>query len=193
KGTINIKKITDNTAKDVELVIDLTSGQSPELTIEALYAFTNCEISISPHACVIVDNTPMFLAVRGILRRSTAHTKDLRRAELKIQEHELQDKYHFASLDKIFIENRVEHEIEEAETWESVLEIIDYEMRKYIAEPGEQLTPGDERLVLARPFIEGDILRLTESKIKKISKHNKFKAEEAIQALLEEIRQTRHH
>lgn len=193
KGTINIKKITDNTAKDVEIVIDLTSGQSPELTIEALYAFTNCEISISPNACVIVDNKPMFLDVREILRRSTAHTKDLIRAELKIQEKELLDKYHFASLEKIFIENRVYHEIEEAETWESVLEIIDNEMRKYIAEPGEQLTPGDERLVLARPFIEEDILRLTEIKIKKISKHNKYKAEEAIQALLEEIRQTRHH
>src|SRR5690606_23377947 len=103
KGTINIKKITDNTAKDVEIVIDLTSGQSPELTIEALYAFTNCEISISPNACVIVDNKPMFLDVREILRRSTAHTKDLIRAELKIQEKELLDKYHFASLEKIFI------------------------------------------------------------------------------------------
>src|SRR5690606_9643293 len=107
---------------------------------------------ISPNACVIVDNKPMFLDVREILRRSTAHTKDLIRAELKIQEKELLDKYHFASLEKIFIENRVYHEIDEAETWESVLEIIDNEMRKYIAEPGEQLTPGDERLVFSRPF-----------------------------------------
>ncbi len=193
KGTINIKKITDNTARDVEIVIDLTSGQSPELTIEALYAFTNCEISISPNACVIVDDKPMFLTVKEILKRSTAHTRELIRAELKIQERDLLDKYHFASLEKIFIENRVYHEIEEAETWEAVLEIIDTEMRRYIADPDEKLSTGDDRLVLSRPFIQDDILRLTEIKIKKISKYNKFKAEEAIQSLLEEIRETRHH
>ncbi|MBY5957724.1 DNA gyrase/topoisomerase IV subunit A [Membranicola marinus] len=193
KGKINIKKITDNTAKEVEVVIDLASGQSPELTIEALYAFTYCEVSISPNACVIVDDKPMFLDVREILRRSTMHTKALMRAELKIQEKEWLDKYHFASLEKIFIENRVYHEIEEAETWEAVLEIIDAEMRKYIAEPDEEILPGDDRLVLARPFIQDDILRLTEIKIKKISKYNKFKAEEAIQALQDEIDKTRHH
>lgn len=193
KGKINIKKITDNTAKEVEVVIDLSSGQSPELTIEALYAFTNCEISISPNACVIVDDKPMFLDVKEILRRSTVHTKDLIRAELKIQEKEFLDKYHFASLEKIFIENRVYHEIEEAETWEAVLGIIDIEMRRYIAEPDEKMTTGDDRLVLTRPFIQDDILRLTEIKIKKISKYNKFKADEAILALQEEIKNIRHH
>lgn len=193
KGTINIKKITDNTAKEVEIVIDLASGQSPELTIEALYAFTSCEVSISPNACVIVDEKPMFLDVREILRRSTNHTKELIRAELKIQERDWLDKYHFASLEKIFIENRVYHEIEEAETWESVLEIIDSEMRRYIAESDEEILPGDDRVVLTRPFTQEDILRLTEIKIKKISKFNKFKADEAIQALKEEIEKTRHH
>lgn len=193
KGKINIKKITDNTARDVEVIIDLASGQSPELTIEALYAFTNCEVSISPNACVIVDDKPMFLSVPDILRRSTAHTKELIRAELKIQEKEWLDKFHFASLEKIFIENRVYHEIEEAETWESVLEIIDQEMRRYIADPDEALKPGDDRLVLNRPFAEEDILRLTEIKIKKISKYNKFKAEETIRAIQDEIRNVRHH
>lgn len=193
KGKINIKKVTDNTAKDVEIVVDLASGQSPELTIEALYAFTNCEVSISPNACVIVDEKPMFLDVREILQRSTQHTKNLVRAELKIQEKEWLDKYHFASLEKIFIENRVYHEIEEAETWESVLEIIDTEMRRYIADPDEKIENTDNRLVLTRPFTEEDILRLTEIKIKKISKFNKFKADEAIQALQEELDKTRHH
>lgn len=193
KGKINIKKITDNTARDVEIIIDLASGQSPELTIEALYAFTNCEVSISPNACVIVEDKPMFLTVPEILRRSTAHTKNLIRAELKIQEKEWLDKYHFASLEKIFIENRIYHEIEEAETWEAVLEIIDREMRRYIADPEEELAPGDDRLVLNRPFVEEDILRLTEIKIKKISKYNKFKADEAIRAIQEEIKNVRHH
>ena len=193
KGKINIKKITDNTARDVEIIIDLASGQSPELTIEALYAFTNCEVSISPNACVIVEDKPMFLTVPEILRRSTAHTKNLIRAELKIQEQEWLDKYHFASLEKIFIENRVYHEIEEAETWEAVLEIIDREMRRYIADPEEELAPGDDRLVLNRPFVEEDILRLTEIKIKKISKYNKFKADEAIKAIQEEIKNVRYH
>ncbi|WP_236979415.1 DNA gyrase/topoisomerase IV subunit A [Membranihabitans maritimus] len=191
KGKINIKKITDNTAKNVELVIDLASGVSPELTIEALYAFTNCEMSISTNACVIVDNKPMFLDVKEILKRSTDHTKSLIRAELLIEERDLLDKLHFASLEKIFIENRVYHEIEEAETWEEVLSIIDTEMRRYIAEPDEELAPGDNRLQLARPFIEDDILRLTEIKIKKISKFNKFKADEAIQNLRDELDKVR--
>lgn len=193
KGTINIRKITDNTAKDVEVVIDLAAGSSPELTIEALYAFTNCEVSISPNACVIVNNKPMFLDVHEILRQSTHHTRTLIEAELKIKERDLLDKFHFASLEKIFIENRVYRDIEEAETWESVLEIIDSEMRRYIADPDEVLLPGDDRLVLARPFIQDDILRLTEIRIKKISKYNKFKAEEAIQELADQIAEIRHH
>ncbi|GAA5222358.1 DNA gyrase/topoisomerase IV subunit A [Membranihabitans marinus] len=193
KGLINIKKITDNTAKDVEIVIDLTSGTSPELTIEALYAFSNCEVSISPNACVIVDNKPLFLDVKEILRRSTAHTKALIRAELKIEERDLLDKLHFSSLEKIFIENRVYHEIEEAETWEEVLRIIDVEMRRYIMDPDEEAGPNDDRLRLARPFIEDDILRLTEIRIKKISKFNKFKADEAIQNLKDELAKVRHH
>lgn len=193
KGLINIKKITDNTAKEVEIIIDLSSGTSPELTIEALYAFTNCEVSISPNACVIVDNKPLFLDVKEILRRSTAHTKELIRAELEIEERDLLDKLHFSSLEKIFIENRVYHEIEEAESWEAVLSIIETEMRKYVADPDEVLGAGDQRLQLSRPFVEEDILRLTEIKIKKISKFNKFKADEAIQNLKDELAKVRHH
>lgn len=193
KGKINIKKITDNTAREVEIIIDLASGQSPELTIEALYAFTNCEVSISPNACVIVEDKPMFLTVSEILRRSTHHTRELIRAELLIQEKEWLDKFHFASLEKIFIENKVYREIEEAETWESVLQIIDHEMRRYIADPDEVLNPGDSRLLLHRPFVEDDILRLTEIKIKKISKYNKFKAEEAIRQIEEELEKVRYH
>ena len=192
KGTINIRKITDNTAKDVEVVIDLAAGSSPELTIEALYAFTNCEVSISPNACVIVNNKPMFLDVHEILIQSTHHTRSLVEAELKIQERDLLDKFHFASLEKIFIENRVYREIEEAETWESVLDIIDQEMRKYVADPDEIVLPDDQRLILSRPFIQDDILRLTEIRIKKISKYNKFKAEQAIQDLADQIAQIRH-
>lgn len=192
KGTINIRKITDNTAKNVEVVIDLASGTSPELTIEALYAFTNCEMSISPNACVIVDNKPMFLDVHEILKRSTAHTKSLIEAELKIKEKELLDKFHFASLERIFIENRIYREIEEADTWEAVLEIIDTEMRKYVADPEEKLSVDDRRLVLSRPFVQDDILKLTEIRIKKISKYNKFKADEVIKGLEEEIAQVRY-
>lgn len=192
KGKINIKKITDNTARDVEIVIDLSSGTSPELTIEALYAFTSCEASVSPNACVIVDDKPHFLNTKEILRLSTAHTKELIRKELEIKEKELLNKHHFASLEKIFIEERVYHEIEEAETWDAVLKIIDTEMRKYILDPGDDQLPGDNRLKLNRPFTEDDIVRLTEIRIKKISKYNKFKAEEALLALEEEIAGVRH-
>src|SRR5690625_3495710 len=149
-------------------------------------------MSISPNACVIVDNKPMFLDVHEILRRSTEHTKSLIEAELKIKEKELLDKFHFASLERIFIENRIYREIEEADTWEAVLEIIDVEMRKFVADPDEKLSSGDQRLVLSRPFIQDDILRLTEIRIKKISKYNKFKADEVIKGLEEEIAQVRY-
>ncbi|NND33588.1 MAG: DNA gyrase/topoisomerase IV subunit A [Saprospiraceae bacterium] len=190
KGKIKIKKIVDNTAAEVEIVIDLASGVSPDLTIDALYAFTNCAISISPNACVIVDNKPLFLAVNEILRLSTERTKELLRQELEIKKADLEQKWHNASLEKIFIEKRVYHEIEECETWEMVLATIDTEMRRYIADPGEKTKSGDQRLMLKRPFSQDDILRLTEIKIKRISKFNTFKADELLQQLINDIEQT---
>lgn len=193
KGKIKIKKIVDNTAQHVEVLIDLMPGISPDLTIDALYAFTSCSISVSPNACVIVDNKPLFLCVNDILNLSTEHTKDLLRQELEIKKGDLEQKWHNASLEKIFIENRVYHEIEECETWEAVLETIDVEMRRYIAEPGEKRTKDDGRILLMRLFTGDDILRLTEIKIKRISKFNTYKAEEHISELEDEISQTIYH
>ncbi|MCB0629525.1 MAG: DNA gyrase/topoisomerase IV subunit A, partial [Lewinella sp.] len=192
KGKIKIKKIVDNTAQDVEILIDLVAGTSPDLTIDALYAFTNCSVSVSPNACVIVDNRPEFLSVNEILRMSTEHTKDLLRQELEIKKADLEQKWHNASLEKIFIENRVYHDIEECETWEAMLETIDREMRRYIADPDEKLKAVDTRIQLMRPFTEEDILRLTEIKIKRISKFNTFKADEHILQLESDIAQTLH-
>ncbi|MCL4109249.1 UNVERIFIED_CONTAM: hypothetical protein GTU68_063017 [Idotea baltica] len=193
KGKIKIKKIVDNTAQNVEIQIDLASGVSPDLTIDALYAFTSCSISVSPNACVIVDNKPLFLSVNEILRLSTERTKDLLRQELEIKKADLEARWHNASLERIFIENRVYHEIEEAETWDKVLEIIDTEMRKYIVEPHEKLGPGDKRVRLMRAFTQDDILKLTEIKIKRISKFNTFKADELIIGLEAEIAETIHN
>ncbi len=192
KGKIKIKRVIDNTAKDVEVMIELASGVSPDLTIDALYAFTSCSVSISPNACVIVDEKPQFLAVNDILRISTFHTKDLLGKELEIQLGEIEGKWHFASLEKIFIQNRVYHEIEECETWEAVIKTIDKEMRKYVLEPGQRVKSKDSRLRLRHPFTEEDIIRLTEIKIKRISKFNSFKADEIISQLEEERAQVQH-
>ncbi|MDH3648350.1 MAG: DNA gyrase/topoisomerase IV subunit A [Saprospiraceae bacterium] len=192
KGKIKIKRVIDNTARDVEVMIELASGVSPDLTIDALYAFTSCSTSISPNACVIADQKPQFLSVNEILRISTFHTKDLLRKELEIQQQDIEQKWHFASLEKIFIENRVYHEIEECETWEDVLGTIHREMRKYIVDPEEKSRSSDKRLRLRRPFIEQDILRLTEIKIKRISKFNAFKADVVIQQLESERIQVQH-
>ncbi len=192
KGKIKIKKVTDNTAKEVEIVIDLAPGISAEQTIDALYAFTNCAVSISPNACVIIDNKPHFLAVNEVLRMSTEHTKDLLRQELEIKRADILEKWHFASLEKIFIENRVYHEIEECETWEAVLETIDREMRKYIADPNDKIKKGDKRIKLNRAFTKEDIIRLTEIRIKRISKFNSFKADEYISGLNESLEQVNH-
>ena len=193
KGKIKIKKVVDNTAQNVEIMIDLASGVSPDLTIDALYAFTNCSVSISPNACVIVDNKPEFLSVNEILRLSTDYTRDLLRQELEIKLEDLQSKWHYASLEKIFIENRVYREIEECETWEAVLETIDREMRRYIVDSTETPDKDDPRLHLSRPFVHEDIIRLTEIKIKRISKFNAFKADEYIHDLEKQIAETRYN
>ena len=158
-----------------------------------LYAFTNCETSISPNACVIIDNKPHFMTVNDILEISTFRTKDLLRQELEIKKGELQEKWHNSSLEKIFIENRIYRDIEECETWEAVIEVIDIGLRKYVATPGDNNGAAETRLLLMRDITEDDIVRLTEIKIKRISKYNKFKADELIQQIEADLSEVKHH
>ncbi|MEO1262967.1 MAG: DNA gyrase/topoisomerase IV subunit A [Bacteroidota bacterium] len=193
KGKIKIKKIDDNTAEHVEIAIQLASGVSPDVTIDALYAFSNCEVSISPNCCIIVDNKPMFIKVEELLKICTERTKDLLRQELEIRKHELEEKWFFASLEKIFIENRIYHQIEECESWEEVMATIYREMRKYVATPSDPAKKGDERLELFRDLTDDDITRLTEIRIKRISKYNSFKADELIEKIIAELEQVEHH
>ncbi|WP_051296207.1 DNA gyrase/topoisomerase IV subunit A [Eisenibacter elegans] len=175
-GKIKIKNITDNTAQDVEILIQLTPGSDPEVTKQALYAFTSCEISISPNACVIVDDKPMFMDVNDILKANVDHTTALLEQELRIQKGELQEKILYGSLEKIFIENRIYRDIEEAETWEQVLQIIDKGLTPYKAQFYREIT-------------QEDIVRLTEIKIKRISKFDTFKADEQMRAHQETLTQ----
>ena len=191
RGQIKIKKVVDNTAADVEVRIDLASGISPDVTTDALYAFTSCEVSISPNACVIVDNKPMFLSVSDILEISTEQTKQLLKMELEIKKRELEEKWHMASLEKIFITNRIYRDIEECETWEAVIEAIDLGLKKYVATPSDK-KPGDSRLMMMRDITQEDIVKLTEIKIKRISKYNSFKADELIAGIEDELKQVQH-
>ncbi|RLD18286.1 MAG: DNA gyrase/topoisomerase IV subunit A, partial [Bacteroidetes bacterium] len=144
KGKIKIRKMVDNTARDLEIAIELAPGTSPEKTIDALYAFTNCEVSISPNACVIVENKPIFMTVDEILQISVDWTRELLRQELEIRRKELEEKWHFSSLEKIFIEKRIYHDIEECESWEEVLEAISVGLDKYVATPSTK-NPRDKR------------------------------------------------
>ena len=180
KGKIKIKKIDDNTAEHVEIVIYLANNVSPDQTIDALYAFTNCEVSISPNSCIIVDGKPQFISVKEILRINTDQTVQLLKKELEIRLGELENQWHFSSLEKIFIENRIYLSIEECETWECVLKTIDKGL-----EPFKKL--------LKREVIEEDLVRLTEIKIKRISKFNAFKADELIKKVEEEIDEVNNH
>lgn len=193
KGKIKIKKVTDNTAQEVEILVELAPGTSPDLTIDALYAFTQCEAPISPNACVIIDDKPHFLSVEEILEISTEHTKELLRQELEIRKAELLEKLHFASLEKIFIEKRIYRDIEECETWEAVLKAVDTGLRRYVAAPADTLPKGDKRLRLLRDITEEDLIRLTEIRIKRISRYNSFKADEIIAKLEEELKEVQHH
>lgn len=193
KGKIKIKKIDDNTAANVEISIELMPGTSPDVAIDALYAFTDCESSISPNACIIVDNKPVFTTVEEILRISTENTKDLLRQELEIKKHELEEKWLFASLEKIFIENRIYHQIEECESWEEVIEVIYRELKRYVSVPSEKAGQDDKRVKLFRELTDDDITRLTEIRIKRISKYNSFKADELIEKIIEELEDTEHH
>jgi topoisomerase-4 subunit A len=179
KGKIKIKKIEDNTSSEVEILIHLPNNISPDKTIDALYAFTNCEVSISPLSCVIIDNKPHFLGVSELLRRSTENTVHLLKTELEIKLAELQEQWHFASLEKIFIEKRIYRDIEEEETWEGVLDAIDKGLQPHIKH-------------LKRAITREDITRLTEIKIKRISKFDLDKAEQKIEALEGEIENVKH-
>lgn len=180
KGKIKIKKIEDNTSDTVEINIHLNNDVSPDKTIDALYAFTDCEIPISPNACVIVGDKPEFLNVSEILRRNTDHTVSLLKKELEIELHELQENWHFASLERIFIENRIYHDIEEVKSWEEVISTID-----------EGLKPHTKHLL--RAVTEEDILKLTEIRIKRISRFDLDKFKQNILALEEKIEQVKHN
>lgn len=193
RGNIKIKKVSDNTARDVEIIVELASGVSPDLMEDALYAFTNCEVSISPNACVIVDEKPRFLTVLEILNMSTEHTKDLLRQELEITLGELRESWHFASLEKIFISKRVYRRIEECESWEEVLQVVEEGMLQYIATPKHPAAKGEDKLTLLRDLTEEDIERLTQIRIRRISRYNIFKADERIQQIEEDIATTQHH
>ena len=174
KGKIKIKKIEDNTAEFVEILIHLPTGVSPDKTIDALYAFSDCEISISPNACIIKNDKPYFLTVSEILKQSTAHSLALLKAELEILLSEQQALWHFASLERIFIENKIYRDIEECETWEAVIIAIREGLNPYIKHLKEDVT--DE-----------DIVRLTEIKIKRISKFDLDKANETLKRIEDAI------
>lgn len=180
KGKIKIRKIDDNTAEHVEILIHLPSGTSPDQMIDALYAFTDCEISISPNACVIEDSKPVFIGVSEMLKNSADNTVDLLKQELEIKKRELQEAWHLSSLEKIFIENRIYHDIEECETWESVITTID-----------KGLEPFKKKLL--REVTEEDIVKLTEIKIKRITKFDVKKADEYIKGLEDEIKEVQNH
>ncbi len=192
KGQIKIKKVTDNTAKNVEVQLELMAGVSPDVTIDALYAFTDCEVSYSPNACVIVENKPLFLSVSEILRISTFQTQELLRRELEIKKAELEEKWHHASLEKIFIENRIYRDIEDCESFEEALDVIAVGLKNYIATPSDPLKSGDTRIMMMRDITVEDVIKLTEIKIKRISKYNKFKADEYMAELLAELEQVKY-
>lgn len=179
-GKIKIKSIVDNTAKDVELSVQLAPGVSSDQTIDALYAFTDCEISISPNACIIIDDKPNFVGASELLKYSVDHTKGLLKRELEIKLKELEDDWHYSSLEKIFIEKRIYRDIEEETTWEGVLSAIDKGLKPY-------------KKLFRREIVQEDIVKLTEIRIKRISKFDSFKADEHIKATEDNIAQTKHN
>jgi topoisomerase-4 subunit A len=180
KGKIKIKKIDDNTAEFVEILIHLAANISSDKTIDALYAFTDCEVSISPNCCVIENEKPRFLGVDEVLRISTQHTLELLKKELEIRLSELEADWHLSSLEKIFIENRIYRKIEDCETFESIIETIDKGLEPY-------------KKLLRREVTRDDIIRLTEIKIKRISKYDSFKADEHIKSIEDEIEEVKNN
>ncbi len=180
QGKIRIKKVTDNTAADVEILIDLASGISPDITIDALYKFSDCEISISPNACVIVEQKPQFLGVNDLLKLSVDRTMDLLEKELKIKLNELQEKWHYTSLEKIFFEEKIYRELEKKhETWEKVLDAIDKAFVPY-------------KKQLKRAITREDIIKLTEKPVRRIYKLDIDELNEQISALEAEIKQVKY-
>lgn len=180
KGKIKIKQVVDNTAKDVEILVHLQPGHAPEIVMDALYAFTDCEVSISPNACVIVEDKPRFMKVNEILKYNTEQTVKLLKRELEIRKDELMEKILFSSLEKIFIEKRIYRNIEECETFEEVISTIDKGLKPY-------------KKQFYREITRDDILRLTEIRIKRISKYDSFKADDLLKNLEDELKQTKHH
>lgn len=180
KGKIKIRKVEDNTAEFVEILVHLAAGISPDKTIDALYATTDCELSISPNTCIIENDKPRFLGATEILKLCTDNTVDLLRRELQIRMSELDEAWHFSSLEKIFIEKRIYRDIEEETTWEGVLSAIDKGLQKY-------------KKLFRREITNDDIVRLTEIRIKRISKFDAFKAEEQIKGIENEMAEVQHH
>jgi topoisomerase-4 subunit A len=177
KGKIKIQKIEDNTAANADILVHLPAGADAETTRDALFAFSDCELTISPNACVIADGKPQFMGVSDILKRVTHQTRELLKQELEIKLGELAEKWHFSSLEKIFIENRIYRDIEECTTWEAVLKAIDDGLKPF-------------KKLLKREVTEDDLVRLTEIKIKRISKFDSFKADEEIKGLEKSIDET---
>jgi topoisomerase-4 subunit A len=180
KGKIKIRKIDDNTSANVEIVIHLLPGVSPDMTIDALYALTDCEYSISPNTCVIVDDKPSFMGVSTILKHSADRTVELLKSELEIRLGELNEDWHMSSLEKIFIEKRIYRDIEESETWEAVIADIDKGLDPF-------------KKLLFREVTREDIIQLTEIKIKRISKFDVKKANEHIKGIETEIEEVKNH
>ena len=175
KGKIKVKKIEDNTSSEVEILIHLPSGVSPDKTIDALFAFTNCEVSISPLSCIIENHKPIFIGVSEVLKKSTDLTKELLGKELKVKKDELNQMWHNSTLEKIFIEKRIYRNIEDKESWEDVLNAINKGLEPFIN-------------LLKKDINEDDIIRLTEIKIKRISKYDIDKADKKINQIEEDLK-----
>ncbi|TAH39156.1 MAG: DNA gyrase/topoisomerase IV subunit A [Bacteroidetes bacterium] len=182
KGKIKIKKVEDNTAANVEILIQLHSDSYEDLdkTIDALYAFTACEVSMAPNSCVIIDDKPCFMSVNDILKYNAQYTMDLLKKELEIRKNELEEEWHFSSLIKIFIEKRIYRNIEECTTWESVIETIDLGLKPY-------------KKKFKREITREDIVGLTEIKIKRISKYDVKAQDEKIKGLEDQLKEVEHH
>jgi topoisomerase IV subunit A len=178
-GKIKIKKVTDHTAASVEVIIELAPGISPDITIDALYAFTDCEVSISPNCCVIVKNKPQFLGVKELLQIATDNTKDLLLKELQIKLGELQEKWHYTSLEKIFFEEKIYKELEKKhETWDKVLAAIDVAFSPF-------------KKLLKRDITREDIVKLTEKPVRRIYRLDIDELNEQIKGLEADIKQVK--
>ena len=180
KGKIKIKHVDDNTADAVEILVHLPAGADAEKIIQQLYVFTNCQLALSPAACVIEDDKPQFLGVKEILRRSVDKTKALLKRELEIRLGELEQQWHWDSLERIFIEERIYRRIEKSKTWEEVISEIREGLKPFLTQ-------------LRRDVIDDDIARLTEIRIKRISAYNRFQADEAMKKTEAEMKEVKHH